>query len=200
MGRILKGPRPGRRIMPCEVHDAHREAETRLATARDEAARLVASAADVREQARREGFAAGREEARAEATALLLQAQTAAAAVRERSAGDLRRLAVRIAEKILDRALELDPELVTAITAAALEPVRDRHAITLRVHPDDLAAVTQAQPELHRRLSQASALLVRADTAIGRGGCIVETEIGTVDAQLATQLAAIERALVDEAP
>jgi flagellar biosynthesis/type III secretory pathway protein FliH len=37
-----------------------------------------------------------------------------------------------------------------------------------------------------------------ADDRVARGGCIIETELGVVDARLSTQLDAIERALRGE--
>ena len=36
---------------------------------------------------------------------------------------------------------------------------------------------------------------LRVDAQVGRGGCIVETELATIDARLNVQLDAIERAL-----
>jgi len=200
VSRIVKGPRGSSgAVIPAEVHDAHREAQRLIAEARAEAARVVADADAAREAARREGRERGREEAFAEVTALLVRARTLAAAARTAAAADLRTLAVRIAEKVLGRALQAAPELAGDLCAAALEAARHQREITLRVHPDDLAAVAAARPRLQDLLVRAPDLALRADPAVGRGGCVVETEVGVIDARLETQLAAIERALA-EAP
>ena len=165
-------------ITPGVVFDAQGEARRLLDEARRDADAL-------REAARREGFAAGRQEALARITedAVRLgvdRARSAAAAE-----GELRRLAVRIAEKILARQLTLTPEAVTDVVRQALGAVRARR-VTVRVHPDDLP--------LTQEITGAAFV---ADPLIERGGCIVDTGHGTVDARLATQLAAIERALED---
>ncbi|MCU0313840.1 MAG: type III secretion system stator protein SctL, partial [Solirubrobacteraceae bacterium] len=194
--RIVRGPRGSSgAVIPAEVHDAHREAQRLLAEARAEGARVVASAADAREAARREGRDEGREEGLAEVTGLLVRARALAAATRAEASADLRTLAVRIAEKVLGRALAAAPELAGDLCAAALEAARHQREITLRVHPDDLAAVEAARPRLRQLLLRAPDLALRADPTVGRGGCVVETEVGAIDARLETQLAAIERAL-----
>ena len=63
------------------------------------------------------------------------------------------------------------------------------------MHPDDLKALERGRPRLLERALRAQALQFRADPSVGRGGCIVESELGTVDARLPVQLEAIERAL-----
>jgi flagellar biosynthesis/type III secretory pathway protein FliH len=41
-------------------------------------------------------------------------------------------------------------------------------------------------------------IAIREDAEIRRGGCVIQTESGTVDAQLETQLQLLERALLGE--
>jgi type III secretion system HrpE/YscL family protein len=198
VSRIVRGPRGASgAVVPAAVFDAHAEAQRLVAEARAEAARLVAGAEAAREAGRREGRARGREEGLAEMTELLVRARAVLAAARADAAADLRTLAVRIAEKVLGRALQAAPELAGDLCAAALEAARHQREITLRVHPDDLAAVEAARPRLRHLLLRAPDLALRADPTVGRGGCVVETEVGAIDARLETQLDAIERALAD---
>jgi type III secretion protein L len=200
VSRIVRGPRgTSGAVIPAAVHDAQCEAQRLVAEARAEAARIVAGAEAAREAARLEGQGRGREEAYAEVTGLLVRARTVLAAARTEAAADLRTLAVRIAEKVLGRALQDAPELAADLCAAALEAARHQREITLRVPPDDLAAVAAARPRLKELLPRAPDLALRADPTVGRGGCVVETEVGAIDARLETQLEAIERALA-EAP
>src|SRR6266571_956785 len=122
-------------IIEGEVFDARQEAKRILDAARVEAERI-------REEARREGLDAGREEGLAAVTETLLRA---AADAERRAAADedvLIRLAVRIAEKILRRQLDLTPEAVRDVARGALAAARAREKLTLHVHPDDAALVT----------------------------------------------------------
>jgi type III secretion protein L len=154
------------RVIPGEVFDARGEAES------------------IREAARREG----REEGLAQVTALLVEARSAAARREAAAETDLRSLAVRIAEKLIARQLQLAPDTVADVVRATLSQARERRRIVVRVSPLDESLVRErlgAQVDL------------RPDTTVARGGCLVETEVGLIDARLDTQLATLERALRD---
>lgn len=162
----------------------------------------VEQAAELRAEARRQGYAEGRDAAAAELTETLAAAALAAASVRlqvepaaMRLAG---RLAARMAEKIVGRAVEVEPDALTAIAAQALAASRARAGlIKLRVNPDDRAALErdEARRALLARFEGGVELELVADPAVTRGGCVVETAAVRLDARLETQLAALERAV-----
>jgi flagellar biosynthesis/type III secretory pathway protein FliH len=200
MSRVLKGDsgeltrpeRAGGRVVSGDVADAHEEARRIVEGAQAELARL-------RDQARQEGFAAGRQEGLASVTELLVRARAEVARKSDESEPGLRRLAVRIAEKVLGAELRQDPAAVVAVVRTALAAARGRRELVIRVHPDDVAAMTGARPRLAEALARHAELVVRGDTSIARGGCLIDSEVGTIDGRLDVQLAAIERALCEEA-
>ena len=67
--------------------------------------------------------------------------------------------------------------------------------IMILVNPKDLEEVKKNQVNLMQALDASKTLQIRADEKVAPHGCLIETEIGTIDAQLATQLAAIRKAL-----
>ncbi|MDQ6681158.1 MAG: flagellar assembly protein FliH [Pseudomonadota bacterium] len=92
--------------------------------------------------------------------------------------------ATHLARQIVRSELTLRPESVAAVAEEAIDTLllSARH-ITLRVHPDDHAAVASGAGEL---LAARGARLV-ADAAISRGGCLVESNIGVIDASIETR-------------
>lgn len=144
----------------------------------------------IRAEARRDGFAEGRQEALAQISGDAVRVAVDRARGAVAAEADLRRLAVRIAERILGAELAMTPEKVVEIVRQAIGAARSRKPLTVRVHPDDAPLVEKALAE--------APLAVVADANVDRGGCIVDTGRGTVDARLATQLAAIERALAGD--
>jgi type III secretion protein L len=193
MGRIVKASRG-------EAAGAGRVVAAVVLTAREQAARLLAEAeaqsAAIRAEAEARGLAAGREAAAAEVTATVVAAQAYAEAVRARAVEPAAVLARRMAEKVVGRALDLDPALMGDIVSQALAASRARAgAVVLRVHPEDLSAVERERPRWSEPMAAAVALRVVPDPAVGRGGCVVETPVGRVDARLGSQLDALERAL-----
>ena len=93
--------------------------------------------------------------------------------------------------------LETRPELIAAVAEEAVDTLlaSARH-ITLRVHPDDESLVALGAGEA---LAARGARLV-ADAAMPRGGCSADSDIGAVDATLATRWARAAAALGCEEP
>ena len=105
-------------------------------------------------------------------------------------------LARKMAEKIVGRAVELDPSIMGEIAGQALAASHVRvGAVVLRVHPDDLAAVEHTRAQWLQRIASTAIVRVVADASVGRDGCVVETPVGRLDARLQTQLDALERAV-----
>ena len=166
---------------PVEVHAA------------TEAERRAEAEAELVEAARAEGMAAGLAAGRAEigpatqalgaATAELGQAREASAAATEQAAVEL---ALQIAEKVLGAALEVRPELVLDVVRGALRRLAEPQESVLLVNPEDVELVRAAIETL--AAEHGAPLTVRAERRVERGGAIVRTQVGEIDARIATQL------------
>ena len=102
-------------------------------------------------------------------------------ALQQQMAEALTATAVALARQVVRSELEHRPDAVVTVAAEALETLllSARH-LTLRVNPQDHALVAQgAGAELAAR----GARLV-ADAAQTRGGCLIESDIGVVDASI----------------
>src|SRR3954471_17523165 len=179
-----------------------------------QARRLVAAAeaeADrVRDEARAaghaEGFAVGRSEALAEMTPSVAAAASALEAVRGLEADACERvesaaveLAVRMAERVVAGTIAVSPERLFDIVRGALRTIIERERVTLLVHPDDLDLMRDGVTEVTGALGGIEHLEVQEERRVGRGGAIVRTSLGEVDARVETKLerarAAIEQEL-----
>ena len=197
MGSVVKG---FGRVVPRVVLDARAEAAALRHTAQTELAHARAELAAERERARSEGLAEGRAQGLAEVAATLASARERTERELEASAPAAITLGRKMAEMIVGRAIALSPETVADIAAAALASCRPTAGtITVRLHPDDVAAATARRDVLLARAPAAAELRLVADDRVARHGCIVETPGGQVDARLETQLDALERALVEGA-
>ncbi|HEY4187757.1 MAG TPA: FliH/SctL family protein [Polyangia bacterium] len=197
MGRLVQS---FGRVVPAVVVDASVEARSLVAEARRQAEALMtaarAEAEVVRAEARHAGALEGRVASEVAFTSMQVEARAEAERVRRAAMPAAQVLAVRMAEKIIGRAVALDASIMADIARQALEAVRARTGVLLlRVHPDDWAAVEAARPALAARLAKAVELRLVADVEVGRHGCVVESAAGRLDARLDTQLAALERAV-----
>ena len=158
--------------------------------------RLLPSSESAQKSAADVPAAVDRESALAEVTRLLVSARVEAEAERAAAKDAALVLARKMAEKIIGRAVALDPAVMGEIAGQALAASRVRGgAVVLRVHPDDLAAVERTRPEWLARVAAGANVRVVADASVGRHGCVVETPVGRLDARLETQLDALERVL-----
>ena len=201
MSKVIKSGSGGtvrRAIVDADVFDAKLEGDRLLSEARAQAERELAAARDEAERIARKAEAEGRERGLAAVTELLAGARAAAARARAGAEADLRALGVRIAEKLLGRELALDPAVVVDVAATAMRHAGEPRELVVRCATEDLEALERGKPRLLERCRAAQAVRFVADDRVSRGGCIIETELGLVDARLSTQLEAIERALRGE--
>jgi flagellar assembly protein FliH len=161
----------------------------------DVLAEARAEADTLREAARAEGFAAGRADAVAAlepALAALTQAVADVHAQQAEAASQLERRAVELgmalARKIVAGALEVEPERVLEAVTGALRGIVERERVIVLVNPDDLEIVREAMDNLKASLGGIEHCEVQAERRVGRGGCIVRTPVGDVDARVETKL------------
>jgi flagellar assembly protein FliH len=93
-------------------------------------------------------------------------------------------IATELARQVVRDELRQHPGLVIAVAQEALGAllVSARH-VSLRLNPEDMALVAHGAADV---LAARGARLV-PDAAVERGGCVVESDIGVVDAQVATR-------------
>jgi flagellar biosynthesis/type III secretory pathway protein FliH len=165
------------------------------AGAADVLASAYTEADAIRALAHAEGLAAGRDAALAElqpaAAALeegarLLHEESVAAA--ERLELQAVELALMLAGKIVGAAVAADPELVVEAVRGALRGLVERERVTVLVNPDDLELVRGAMGGLVATLGGIEHSEVQAERRVARGGAVVRTPDGDVDARIETKL------------
>ena len=162
---------------------------------------IRAREARARKEGRDEGMAQGRaefEKKLAGEKQALVQAVRDFAHEREtyfhRVEAEVVGLAVAIARKILHREAQVDPLLLAGVVRVGLDNVAAGTRVRLRVHPDQIQAWQEffsQQPDLQ------SLPELMGDATLGPGRCMLETELGSTDLTLETQLKEIEQGFFD---
>ncbi|MCW3024059.1 MAG: hypothetical protein JWR30_3381, partial [Conexibacter sp.] len=107
-------------------------------------------------------------------------------------------LGLRIAEQALHASVEAQPGVVVDVVRGALRRLVERDRVSILVHPDDLDLVRTASEGLVAELGGIEHCEVQAERRVARGGAIVRTVEGEVDATLATKLARAREVLQEE--
>jgi flagellar assembly protein FliH len=103
---------------------------------------------------------------------------------------ELVQLALTLARRVVHREVTLDPELAAALAHVALERLGTTTPATIRLNPEDYTIVAQDGA----RWGTATVTVV-PDPSISRGGCLVESAFGSVDATIERQFDELSRAL-----
>lgn len=184
------------------VREAHRMARAIIARAK-------AHGRELETEAREQGFRMGREQAlQAEAEALRQAAQALSAgaaqlvAVATEAERDLTetlpRLAIRLAQAILQTELTLNPEALTTVVRTAIRAVLPARQVVVTLHPEDQAALERAKSALGDLLAGTELRLETRD-GVERGHVVVETESLILDSSLERQLQEAMRLLQESA-
>lgn len=158
-----------------------------------------------------EGFAKGQEEAVlnnqrvfdeavSRASKIIAEAEQAAQAMIQAAERDIVEIGLAVANKIIIRQLTNDPEAIMPIVAEALKKVRDKEQVVIRVNPEDYDIVLAGRRDLQLVAGGEQTLTITADHTVSRGGCVIDTSHGSVDARIDTQLDMIKKALQDVMP
>src|ERR1700736_1487351 len=184
------------------LDEAAQDAEALLADARDRARALVEDAAgradaiaqDARRRGHDDGFQAGRDAAGAEMNDMLVTMRGLLEMARierhkliEEAEPELVRLALGIAERVLHQQVALDRGVVVKMAKTAIALLIDRDTVTVRVNPADLERMRDHRDDLIA-IGDIRNLRLLEDKRVDRGGVVVETDAGTIDARIGTQL------------
>ncbi|UCE60338.1 MAG: hypothetical protein JSU63_01045 [Phycisphaerales bacterium] len=101
---------------------------------------------------------------------------------------DVLDFAVSIAGKLTFAIGREHRESATANLRRALELVASQTALTVRVHPDDIASTEMFADSVLRQADASRAVSIVADESIGPGGCQVQSGAMQIDASLETQV------------
>jgi flagellar assembly protein FliH len=104
-------------------------------------------------------------------------------------------LAFAIAEKILNHRIETDRDAICHVLAGALHKIVDHDGIRIHVHPDDYRHLTAGKVGVFPGLEGVKEAMLVADAAVGRGGAVIESAFGEVDARLDQQLNELKSAV-----
>lgn len=103
-------------------------------------------------------------------------------------------LALKAAKKIVAQELKLHVDVIVEIVKQTLKPVLQNHRIKIFVNKEDRTALEANKDSIKSILEQIETLSIEDRPDIERGGCIIETESGIINATLDNQWKALEAA------
>ena len=96
-------------------------------------------------------------------------------------------LALEAAQKIV-AGLPINAEVVEAVIREALQQVEETAEITIQLHPEDLALLRKHDSPILKGIPDSGPLRFIHSADVTRGGCLVQTRFGLIDARRETKM------------
>ena len=89
-----------------------------------------------------------------------------------------------LTKKILQHEINTNEASVKQMILLAINSVIDKENMTIRIHPSDKAHAEAFSPELKNLFSEIKNITFEEHSGIEKGGCMIETNFGTIDARV----------------
>jgi flagellar assembly protein FliH len=103
-------------------------------------------------------------------------------------------LALESAQKIV-AGMPVNPKLVESVVREALQQVEDTAEVVIQLHPDDLALLQKHKSDVLKAPPNSQPLQFSSSADVTRGGCLLRTRFGIVDARRETKLDQLREAI-----
>ncbi|MDI6785963.1 MAG: FliH/SctL family protein [bacterium] len=181
------------------IEDAQREAEVIILQSEKVKEEIFnQSKVEGLKEGQDEGFKIGEEEAARlihQMKEIITNAEHKRENIVKRAEEDIIEMAILIAKKIVKSELKMDKEIVIKNVQEALKKVSERDEITIRVNFSDLKLTEAHKEEFLKDVSGVKKVNIKDDSTIEIGGCKIETDFGSVDAEIGTQIEEIKKSL-----
>ncbi len=118
----------------------------------------------------------------------------------EESETQLINLVLLIARKVVKVISENQKNVVINNVIQALRKLKSRGEVLIKVNLDDVELTTEHVKDFMRMVDNVQSVTVVEDSTVDKGGCIIETDFGEIDARISSQLQEIEEKITELAP
>jgi flagellar assembly protein FliH len=105
------------------------------------------------------------------------------------------KLAIAVAKKIVHREIQVDRDIIQTLVRVALSHVAEKSSVTIHLNPTDYNYLLELRAELSQSEGRDIALL--SDKSIERGGCLIQTDCGDIDARVQEEFREVEHAFFE---
>lgn len=195
--------------------NAETEAAEILRKAQEESAAMIADAEaqkqKIRDEAYSAGFTEGQEKGFSEGNmeaqrlvdrlhVMLDRIMDKREEILEGTEQQIVELVLLMTRKVVKIISENQRNVVMSNVLQALRKVKGRGDVTVRVNLADVKLTTEHTKEFMDAVENIQNISIVEDSTIDRGGCIVETDFGAIDARIASQLAELEQKILEISP
>ena len=114
------------------------------------------------------------------------------------SEDELLNLIIMVARKVILREVSQNRGILSEVIQNAIAGLSERDEITVRLNPDDYALATTGHDDILRKELVSDRMNLKPDPTVLSGCCMIDTDMGTINASIDAQLDEIYRRLLEE--
>lgn len=195
--------------------DAQSQADEIIANAKSEAEKIIQDARleeqKIKDDAKQDGFKQGHDDGysageseierlverlRKMVEALMLRREE----ILKETEQQIVELVILMTRKVVKIISETQKTAIMSNVLAALKKLKSRGNVILHVNLEDLKLATANADEFIKRVENIQGITVVEDSTVEKGGCVVETDFGAVDARISSQLSELEEKIMEISP
>lgn len=111
---------------------------------------------------------------------------------------DIVNLVVEIAKKVCTKSIELNPDLLKAITVSAIRALKDKEEIKIIINPKLTDTLNLISDKIKEEIPQLKNVRVIEDNSVSADGTIVESMLTRVDSRVVAQINEITEKMMGE--
>lgn len=195
--------------------DAQSQADEIIANAKSEAEKIIQDAhleeQKIKDDAKQDGFRQGHDDGysageseierlverlRKMVEALMLRREE----ILKETEQQIVELVILMTRKVVKIISETQKTAIMSNILAALKKVKSRGNVILHVNLEDLKLASANADEFIKRVENIQGITVVEDSTVEKGGCVVETDFGAIDARISSQLSELEEKIMEISP
>lgn len=195
--------------------DAQAQADEIIANAKSEAEKIIQDAhleeQKIKDDAKQDGFRQGHDDGysageseierlverlRKMVEALMLRREE----ILKETEQQIVELVILMTRKVVKIISETQKTAIMSNILAALKKVKSRGNVILHVNLEDLKLASANADEFIKRVENIQGITVVEDSTVEKGGCVVETDFGAIDARISSQLSELEEKIMEISP
>ena len=106
-------------------------------------------------------------------------------------------LVVEATEKILDYKVETDQTLIESLIKQGIGRVTKSHLVSIRVSNEDYNHALSIRPMIIASSDKIEDIEIKRDPTLPNGSCIIDTDSGSIDSGIHTQLEQVKKLFDD---
>jgi len=185
---------PGEKIVPAKEFSTLASASEILDTVRAEALAFKQETAVEAETTKELAFQEGFQEGLISLNKHIIALNAELEVLRKEVQKNILPLALKAARKLVGEELKLHPDRIVDIVLTSLKPVTQHRKIVIYVNKADLQMLEDHKSRIKKIFEHLESLSIQERNDIEPGGCMIETEVGIINAQLENQWRALESA------